>query len=219
METQTPRKSYSKIIGIVAVVVVLAAVWFLWPTKPPVEVPRATTDTATTTVKTPDVSAELGMRPTLASVNAKNVSFAFTGYGPGKSHLGTFTKIERASINIQNGLIIGGTLIIDASSVDTKNTSLDTHLKSADFFNTALYPKIEFVLSELKPTSENLSTFTATGQLDFHGVKKSITFPVSYATSTNKYSTDFILSLKDFNISYKGVNDGVRIEASFSIQE
>ena len=217
MDTQTSKKSYSKIIGIVVVLVVVALAWFLWPTKPPAEVPRATTDTETTTVQTPDVTTGLGMRPTLASVNAKNVSFSFTGYGPGKSHLGTFTNVERATVNIQNGLIIGGTVIIDAASVDTKNASLNTHLKSADFFDIATYPKIEFVLSELKPTTETLSTFTATGQLNFHGVKKNITFPVTYATSTNKYSTDFILSLKDFNISYKGVNDGVRIEASFGL--
>lgn len=217
MDTQTSKKSYSKIIGIVVVIVVVALAWFLWPTKPPAEVPRATTDTATTTIQTPDVTTGLGMRPTLASVNAKNVSFSFTGYGPGKSHLGTFTNVERATVNIQNGLIIGGTVIIDAASVDTKNAPLNTHLKSADFFDTALYPKIEFVLSELKPTTDTLTAFTATGQLNFHGVKKNITFPVTYATSTNKYSTDFILSLKDFNISYKGVNDGVRIEASFGL--
>jgi polyisoprenoid-binding protein YceI len=39
---------------------------------------------------------------------------------------------------------VHGTLVIDATSVDTKINKRDAHLRTADFLHTALYPTIDF---------------------------------------------------------------------------
>jgi polyisoprenoid-binding protein YceI len=39
---------------------------------------------------------------------------------------------------------VQGTLVIDATSIDTKNKKRDAHLQTDDFFDTAKYPTIDF---------------------------------------------------------------------------
>jgi polyisoprenoid-binding protein YceI len=40
---------------------------------------------------------------------------------------------------------VQGNLVIDATSIDTKNKKRDAHLQTADFFETSKYPTIDFV--------------------------------------------------------------------------
>jgi polyisoprenoid-binding protein YceI len=42
---------------------------------------------------------------------------------------------------------VTGTLVIDAASIDTKNRKRDEHLRTADFFDVAVYPTITFVVT------------------------------------------------------------------------
>ena len=44
---------------------------------------------------------------------------------------------------------------VDVNSVDTKNEQRDTHLKSADFFDAANYPKLTFVSKSVNKKSDN----------------------------------------------------------------
>jgi len=55
-----------------------------------------------------------------------------------------------------------GAITVVAASVDTKNKRRDTHLRSADFFDTGTYPQITFRVDRLTPSSQGV---TVTGAL------------------------------------------------------
>ena len=48
---------------------------------------------------------------------------------------------------------ISGTITVAAASIDTRNARRDTHLRSADFFDSANYPGITFTAEAVGPSS------------------------------------------------------------------
>jgi len=104
---------------------------------------------------------------------------------------------------------------IDMNSVATKSQGLDEHLKTADFFEVARYPKATFVSTSIKSGSEAMGTHTVTGNLELHGVQKAITFPATINVTADAVSVDseFAINRKDFGIVYAGkTNDLIRDE-------
>jgi polyisoprenoid-binding protein YceI len=67
---------------------------------------------------------------------------------------------------------------IDASSINTKSDKRDTHLKSAEFFDVAKFPKITFKSTKIDKGADN-KHLKVTGDLTIHGVTKPTTFQVS----------------------------------------
>jgi polyisoprenoid-binding protein YceI len=65
---------------------------------------------------------------------------------------------------------------IDASSITTGVEERDTHLKSADFFDVAVYPTIAFVSTSVLKSSA--ASYSVTGNLTMHGVTKPVTLAV-----------------------------------------
>lgn len=57
--------------------------------------------------------------------------------------------------------------MIETNSVNTANAKRDAHLKSADFFDAAIYPSINYVLSKVEDDK-------AYGKLTIHGVTKDV---------------------------------------------
>jgi polyisoprenoid-binding protein YceI len=62
---------------------------------------------------------------------------------------------------------------IDADSLDTREAKRDAHLKSADFFDVARFPKLTF--RSTKISDVNGDAFKLTGDLTIHGVTRPIT--------------------------------------------
>ena len=69
------------------------------------------------------------------------------------------------------------TFEVDANKVDTGNPKRDQHLKSPDFFDVANFPKITFKSTSVK--SSDGKAFEVTGDLNLHGVTKSVTFTIN----------------------------------------
>lgn len=59
---------------------------------------------------------------------------------------------------------------IDATSINTRVTKRDDHLKSPDFFDVAKYPTITFKSKKVETAGEG--KFKVTGDLTIHGVTK-----------------------------------------------
>ena len=57
---------------------------------------------------------------------------------------------------------VSGTVTVAAASVDTKNTRRDTHLRSADFFDSGNHPDITFTADGIQPSGQG---FAVTGAL------------------------------------------------------
>ncbi len=66
----------------------------------------------------------------------------------------------------------------DVNSIDTKNEQRDTHLKSADFFDAANFPKLNFVSKTINKKSEG--EYEVIGDITIRGTKKEIKLAVTY---------------------------------------
>ena len=74
------------------------------------------------------------------------------------------------------------TFEVKTDNVDTGNEKRDAHLKSPDFFDAKQFPTITFKSSSVKAEGD---TMQVTGDLNLHGVTKSITFPIKKTGETD----------------------------------
>jgi polyisoprenoid-binding protein YceI len=74
---------------------------------------------------------------------------------------------------IEPGGKVTGTLVIDAASIDTKNTKRDTHLRSADFFDVEHYPDVTV---EVTSATVRDSQVDLQANLGIRGVEVPLTF-------------------------------------------
>jgi polyisoprenoid-binding protein YceI len=112
--------------------------------------------------------------------------------------------------NPQNSVV---EFTIEAATIDTAVPDRDQHLRSADFFDVARYPRITFRSTRIAPSANG--TFLVTGQLTMRGVTKEITLPVTYAGEVRDpwgntkagFSTETTLDRKDFGIVWNAALD------------
>lgn len=101
------------------------------------------------------------------------------------------------------------TVEIDTASISSDNEKLTGHLKSADFFDVEKHPKAKFTSTAIKAGGDKGASHTVTGNLELHGVTKSITFPATIKMSADAVDVDaeFAINRKDFGIVYAGKPD------------
>ena len=97
---------------------------------------------------------------------------------------GGFTKFS-GTLNLDDKDVTKSTLSvdIDVASVDTRNPKRDEHLKSADFFDVAKFPKMTFKSTKVEKQGDK---YLATGDLTLHGVTKPVTLTVTNVTGEVK---------------------------------
>lgn len=67
--------------------------------------------------------------------------------------MGTFGALSGSGVVGDQGAI-AGELVVDATSIDTKNKRRDKHLRGADFFDVSKYPTFSFSASEVVPSGD-----------------------------------------------------------------
>ncbi len=112
---------------------------------------------------------------------------------------------------------------IDVASVDTRDAKRDEHLRNADFFDVAKFPKITFKSTKVEQAGEG--TLKVTGDLTMKGVTKPVVLTVSGPTDEIKdpwgntrrgLSASTKINRKDFGVSY-GPNAAVSDEVAITI--
>lgn len=68
---------------------------------------------------------------------------------------------------------------IDAASITTKNDQRDGHLKSADFFDVAKYPRIKFTLTRIVNV-DNDGSYNINGDLTIRDVTRNVMLEVEF---------------------------------------
>lgn len=148
---------------------------------------------------------------------AKHMGVSYN-YGRFNDFSGTITLDET---DVSNSLV---ELEVKTASVDTANAKRDQHLRSPDFFNAKQFPVITFKSTEVKakPGKENM--LEVVGDLQLHGVKKSITVDVELTGSGSSpnageligYETTFALKRSDYGMNFgmQAVSDDIRITVS-----
>lgn len=84
---------------------------------------------------------------------------------------GQFNEFEGTLEIAPDGAVAYGT--VQTASVDTREPQRDEHLRSADFFEVATYPTIDFRSTAIRPAGED--EVEIDGELTIHGVTRPIT--------------------------------------------
>lgn len=93
-----------------------------------------------------------------------------------KGAFGDYTlKVESKGADFTDAKI---ELEIDVNSINTNVTDRDNHLRSADFFDVATYPKIKFVSTSMKTI--NGEDFILKGNMTIKDVTKEMEFKVNF---------------------------------------
>jgi len=143
-------------------------------------------------------------------ISPENSKVEFVAAKVTRSHQGSFKQfagtIDLVANSIPDSRV---TIDIETASVVADDDQLTGHLKTADFFDVAKFPKATFVSTKIEPSNTGGATHTVTGNLELHGVKKSVTFPANIQVTPDSatVSAEFAINRKDFGIVYAGKAD------------
>ncbi|MEX1003552.1 MAG: YceI family protein [Crocinitomicaceae bacterium] len=134
-----------------------------------------------------------------------------------KGHFDTFTAdLESEKEDFSDAEI---NVSIDVSSVNTKNTDRDNHLKSEDFFHAVQYPKMTF-----KSTSFDGNKLI--GELSIKDVTKEVILTVDfngvavdpYGQTKAGFEISGEINRKDFGLTWSAVTEAGNIVVSDKIK-
>lgn len=158
-------------------------------------------------------------------ISPENSKVEFVAAKVTRSHNGSFKQFSGAIDLVNNSVESSRVAIeIETGSVVTDEDQLTGHLKTADFFDVAKYPKATFTSTKIEPTNAGGATHNVTGNFELHGIKKSITFPATIRVVPDSVSVnaEFSINRKDFGIVYAGkaddlIRDGVVIKLTLKV--
>jgi polyisoprenoid-binding protein YceI len=199
-----------------ALQIILSAVLVCSCANPAADKSKAvTSDAAPVSASSPAIAAEKYL------ITPANSKIEFVGSKVTGSHNGSFEKFS-GTINYAGAIEKSQVEItIETASVKTDADGLTKHLQTADFFDVARYPQAMFASTEIKPGGDKGASHTVTGNLQLHGVSKSITFPAEILVEPGVVTVNstFAINRKDFGINYAGGADNlIRDEVVMKLQ-
>jgi len=140
-------------------------------------------------------------------INTELSKVGFVGNGVGKNHPGSF-KISSGKFIVDNGMITGGSVLIDIKSLalDEKENMFQAkllpHLLSADFFDAEKFASAKFEITSMMPYTDGKDSivtkntnYLISGNLTLKEVTKNVTFSAKIDSSKGTYS-----AVASFNI-------------------
>jgi polyisoprenoid-binding protein YceI len=156
----------------------------------------------------PPASSPKSVATETLAITPENSKVEFTASKVTGSHNGSFKQfsgsVGLAADNVANSSV---TVDIETASVVVDEPDLTAHLKTADFFDVAKFPKANFASTKIEAAGGD--NYTVTGNFELHGVKKSISFPatIKAAADSVAVNAEFAINRKDFGIVYAGKAD------------
>ncbi|MFN6935273.1 MAG: YceI family protein [Tsuneonella sp.] len=147
------------------------------------------------------------------------------------TYIGQFTDVA-ATLNLDVRSPATSKLIatIDTTSVGTLNEQLDSHLKTADFFDTARFPEAQFTATAIKLIDRDSAEII--GNLTLRGVTRPVTIAADFNQAgvnpvDKQYTLGFdgeaTIKRSDFGINYGlpvlGDEVTLNIEAEFKLKQ
>jgi polyisoprenoid-binding protein YceI len=121
------------------------------------------------------------------------------------------------------------TFEVKAASVDTGNEKRDQHLRSSDFFSAKQFPLITFKSTKVREKAGKEDVLEVTGDLELHGVKKSITVDVEVTgrakggegESLIGFESTFTIKRSEFGMTYGAgaVSDDIRLTVTIEANQ
>jgi polyisoprenoid-binding protein YceI len=122
---------------------------------------------------------------------------------------GTFKAIEGSGTIGTDGSITGS-IVLDAASVDTNNKKRDDHLRTADFFEVAVYPTIAFNVVAAHP--QGAGKFEITGTLTIRQSTQPITFlaNVSVMDDSTTVTAELDIDRSEWGVTWSKMGAGIK---------
>jgi polyisoprenoid-binding protein YceI len=111
----------------------------------------------------------------------------------------------------------------DIDSINTKNADRDTHLKSADFFNSAEHPELRFVSNKYEANGDEAKLY---GDLTIRGITQPIVLNVEaggvvvdpYGQTKAGFTVTGKISRKSFGLTWNAVTEAGSVVVSDEIK-
>jgi polyisoprenoid-binding protein YceI len=96
---------------------------------------------------------------------------------------------------------VSGVVTVAAGSIDTKNSTRDRHLRSADFFDVATHPDIAFAVDGVAPAGGGVRV---TGRLTIRGRTRPASFDATVSATGDEVRLDGKLQVNraDFGLTW-----------------
>lgn len=136
-------------------------------------------------------------------------------YGRFNDFAGSFVTDDATEQLTQIGVVV------KATSIDTNVSRRDNHLRSADFFDAAVFPGIVFNSSNVTLLEDG--SYEITGQLSLHGASKNVTLRAGKigsgqdATGNQRIGGEATLTLKRSDFGMTTMLDSVGDEVTLII--
>lgn len=143
-----------------------------------------------------------------------------------RGRLGTFTGTLEIAANPLDSSV---TASAETASITTGDAGRDEHLRSADFFDVANYPRITFVSTHIEQDDDD---FILKGDLTIKGVTKSVEFELEFegvgkdpwGNTKAGFSAEAEINRKDWGLEWNaaletgGVLVGEKVKIQLDIQ-
>ena len=105
---------------------------------------------------------------------------------------------------------------IDIASINTGNAMMNKHAKGDEWFDAAKYPEIKFTSKKIVKAG---NAYQATGELEMHGLKKTITIPFAFQPkgAGGLFTGSFSVNRSEFHIGKPGGEVGETIKLDVSV--
>jgi len=138
---------------------------------------------------------------------------------PEEGHWGV-VKLKDGTVTAKDGKLESGKFTADFSTFESKDldadpetkAKLDGHLKAADFLDVEKYPTGTFEITSVTPIEGGDYNSEISGNLDFRGVPKNVTFKANVTVDDNGVtikSEEFAINRKDFGITFTGAGGSI----------
>jgi polyisoprenoid-binding protein YceI len=100
-------------------------------------------------------------------------------------------------------------VVVDITSIDTRNGLRDDHLRSADFFDAERHPTATFVTTTIQPAAEGV---LVSGQLTIRGVTRPVSVPVALTREADaiRIVGEVALNRREYGIRYQSILNPIR---------
>jgi polyisoprenoid-binding protein YceI len=133
---------------------------------------------------------------------------------------GVFREVS-GNGTVSPGGEVSGTVTVAAASIDTKNTRRDTHLRSADFFDSGNHPDITFTADGIRPSGRGVAV---TGALTVRGRTRPLSFDAAASVQGDGevwLDAEVHIDRADFGLTWNlmgmaSMNNTLTIHATFT---
>lgn len=160
-----------------------------------------------------ETATEYVVNTAVSSTNWKGGKIFEDTSKPEEGHYGS-VKFKSGTVTVKDGLLESGSFVADQTTFESADLSeedgkakLDGHLKSEDFLDVAKFPEAKFEITKVNKIDSGDFNTEISGNLDFRGVPKNITFKANVKEEGDKVtikSEEFKINRQDFGITFKG---------------